>query len=56
MKKRQPEVKIEATPNGVTRIRCLFSGDAQKREVFALAGRLLPSIAKLDEVIKKNIL
>jgi hypothetical protein len=52
--KKLPELKIEANMNGITRIRCLFSGDAQKQRALALAARVLPVIARLDAELRKQ--
>jgi len=52
--KQQPELKIEANQNGVTRIRCLYTGEGQKRAAFTLAAKLLPSIARLDKAIRQT--
>ena len=50
---KKPEIRIEATPRGVRRVRCLYSNKPQKRDVFVMAARLLPLIARLDEEIRK---
>lgn len=50
----KPELKIEIGRSGVLRIRGLYRGISQKRELLAMTGKILPTLAAIDSAMQKT--